>query len=190
MICLPSIARHQGVALLCCGDDRNNDSDSDNSGINTKSFLTNLFNAMGGVVALDSERDLQACMVTTCTMGPLYGTMKNQRDWLLQKTASLSKADATFLVIKQFAGAISDAEATATAAKTTKKKNSSDNDEDEEEDDDALLLLANRLETLIEEQTNIGRAQRTNKPCEITVPFWVAGFEDIQQPVMDGCDPE
>lgn len=103
MICLPSIANHEGVALLCCGND------GTEAAANTHQFLVDLFNATGGVVALQTEADLEACMVTTCTMGPLYGTMKNQRDWLLQQTTSLSKADATTLVVKQFAGAIGDA---------------------------------------------------------------------------------
>jgi pyrroline-5-carboxylate reductase len=105
MICLPSIARHKGVALLCCGD-----TNKDSAKATTRSFLNDIFGAMGGVVCLDTEADLEAAMVTTCTMGPLYGTMKNQRDWLLKQTDSLSKEDASFLVIKQFAGAISEAE--------------------------------------------------------------------------------
>ena len=174
MICLPSIARHDGVALLCCGDNNDDSSNSNNNNNTTKAFLTKLFNAMGGVVALDSERDLEACMVTTCTMGPLYGTMLKQRDWLLQSTASLSKADATFLVIKQFAGAISDAEQAAAATATATK----DNDDD---DDDSILGLANKLETLIEEQTPGG----LNEQALRNYGAVLGGFEDIQQPVMD-----
>ena len=99
MICLPSIANHEGVALLCCGQQNST----------TNELLETLFDATGGVVSLQTEADLEACMVTTCTMGPLYGTMKNQRDWLLKQTSSLSKADATTLVVKQFAASVGDA---------------------------------------------------------------------------------
>ena len=107
MICLPSIANHEGVALLCCGQHEQQQHEQQDG--ETKTFLTDLFGATGGVVCLDTEADLEACMVTTCTMGPLYGTMKNQRDWLLRKTESLSKQDATTLVVKQFEGAVLDA---------------------------------------------------------------------------------
>mmetsp|Transcript_9692 Transcript_9692/g.20975 ORF Transcript_9692/g.20975 Transcript_9692/m.20975 type:complete len:433 (+) Transcript_9692:91-1389(+) len=154
MICLPSIASHKGVALLCCGD-------NSNSNGTTKRLLVDLFGAMGGVVALDTEADLEACMVTTCTMGPLYGTMKKQRDWLLNKTDSLSKDDATFLVIKQFAGAIFDAER-ATSTETT-------------------FALDTRLEDLIEEQTPGGLNEQALKNYGQVL----GGFEDLQQPVMD-----
>lgn len=155
MICLPSIASHKGVALLCCGD---------NSNGATKKLLVDLFGTMGGVVALDTEADLEACMVTTCTMGPLYGTMKKQRDWLLNKTDSLSKDDATFLVIKQFAGAIFDAERTTTSTETT-----------------SASLLETRLEDLIEEQTPGGLNEQALKNYGQVL----GGFEDLQQPVMD-----
>lgn len=152
MICLPSIANHKGVALLCCGGDDTNDNTA------TKEFLVEIFGAMGGVVALDTEADMQACMVTTCTMGPLYGTMMNQRDWLLNKTNSLSKEDATFLVIKQFAGAISDAERAG-----------------------ASSSLETRLEDLIEEQTPGGLNEQALKNYGRVL----GSFEDVQQPVMD-----
>jgi len=128
MICLPSIARHKGVALLCCGDD--------STSKKTELFLKDLFDNMGGVVCLETEDDLQAAMVTTCTMGPLYGTMMNQRDWLLKQTRSLSKEDASFLVIQQFAGALSEAERDGTE---------------------------NRLEDLIEEQTPGGLNEQALK---------------------------
>lgn len=69
-------------------------------------------------------------MMTTCMMGPLYGIMKESKDWLLSQTTSLSEQDATYLVIQQFIGAIQDADK-ANASKTQ----------------------PNRLEDLIAEQT-------------------------------------
>ena len=147
MICLPSIAHHRGVALLCCGDAE--------QGSNVRSFLRNLFDSLGGVVCLETEADLEACMVTTCTMGPLYGTMKHQRDWLLKQTGGrLSAQAATALVVKQFAGAVADAESSITE---------------------------NRLEELIAEQTPGGlNEQALNNYGSV-----LGGFEDVQTPVMD-----
>ena len=127
MICLPSIARHEGITLLCCGGGIENVNDASNSnGGNgkknkTKLLVTQLLNTMGGCIVVDTEQELEACMVTTCTMGPLYGTMKKQRDWLVENTSSLSKYDATQLVMKQFQGAINDA-----SYKFTKNKNDDD----------------------------------------------------------------
>ena len=88
---------------------------------------------MGGVVTLDNEQDLSACMMTTCLMGPLYGMMLESRDWLLKSTSGLSKEEASFLVIKQCVGAVLDS--------------------DREDADGTSATDANRLEKLIEEQT-------------------------------------
>ena len=95
MICLPSIARHQGVALHCSPT--------------PTPFLTSLFEALGGVVTLITEKELEACMMTTCVMGPMYGIMREGRDWLLSNT-DLSPEDASYLVIKQYIGAVLDTE--------------------------------------------------------------------------------
>jgi pyrroline-5-carboxylate reductase len=112
MICLPSIARHEGVALHC--------SPTPNP------FLTSMFEALGGVVTLKTEKELEACMMTTCVMGPMYGIMRQGRDWLMKQT-ELSQEEASYLVIKQYIGIVQDAERD--------------------------LTNPNRLDDLIEEQT-------------------------------------
>ena len=94
-------------------------------------------------------------MVTTCTMGPLYGTMKNQQDWLLQKTSSLSKQDATTLVAKQFAGAVLDA-----------LKDCHNED---------------RFQDLIDEQTPGGLNEQALRNYGTVLD----GFNSLQEPVMD-----
>jgi pyrroline-5-carboxylate reductase len=128
MICLPSVAKHHGVCLHCF-------SSKEASLTPANAILTQLFTAMGGVVTLDSESDLQACMMTTCTMGPIYGMMKQSRDWLLQSTDNnLTKEQASYLVIKQMIGAVLDADRIGADGSTS------------ETDPD-------RLEMLIEEQT-------------------------------------
>ncbi|CAB9515813.1 NADP oxidoreductase coenzyme F420-dependent [Seminavis robusta] len=95
MICLPAVARHQGVCLLCSPV--------------PNPALEALFEAVGGVLALETEEELNVAMVTTCVMGPIYGVMAQSRDWLTQNCPSLSKSDASYLVAKQYQGAIQDA---------------------------------------------------------------------------------
>lgn len=139
MICLPSIARHQGVTLHC------NPAAATSSSMTTTTMmatLRRLLDAMGGVVTLETEAELEACMMTTCTMGPLYGILKEARDWLLEHTTSLSKEEASLLVIHQCTGAILDA----------------DRPQRNVENDDETMTTTSktdpdRLEGLIEEQT-------------------------------------
>ena len=93
MICLPAIARHQGVCLLC-SPTRN-------------LLLEKLFDSVGGVLSVRTEDELNACMMTTCVMGPIYGIMRQSRDWL-EKNTNLSQSEASYLVAKQYQGAIQD----------------------------------------------------------------------------------
>lgn len=95
MICLPSVANHQGVCLHC--------SPSPNP------ILTNLFRRASGVVTLTTEAEMEAAMVSSCIMGPMYGVMKEGRDWLLRHT-NLSAKDASYLITQQYIGAVQDAE--------------------------------------------------------------------------------
>ena len=95
MICLPSIAYHEGVCLHC--------SPLPNP------TLTELFRRVSGVVTLSSEAEMEAAMVSSSIMGPVYGVMREGRDWLLRHT-SLSPQDASYLIIQQYLGAIKDAE--------------------------------------------------------------------------------
>jgi pyrroline-5-carboxylate reductase len=95
MICLPSIACHQGVSLHCCPT--------------PNPILTSLFEATGGVSTLKTEADMEAAMMTTCVMGPIYGMMRQGRDWLTHHT-DLSPEEASYLVVKQYVGVVLDAE--------------------------------------------------------------------------------
>lgn len=94
MICLPAVARHQGVCLLC-------------SPVKNLA-LENLFEAVGGVLAVKTEEELNACMMTTCVMGPIYGIMRSSRDWLIKHT-DISESQASYLIAKQYQGAVQDA---------------------------------------------------------------------------------
>ena len=45
MICLPSIARHEGIALLCCGGGNNSNDDTGDNKISNKVLLKSIFNS-------------------------------------------------------------------------------------------------------------------------------------------------
>jgi pyrroline-5-carboxylate reductase len=94
MICMPSVARHEGVCLHCSPTDNPN--------------LTSLFNALGGVVTCKTEDQLAAAMMTTCVMGPMYGIMRQGRDWLIEK-GGFSPEVASYLVSKQYLAMVQDA---------------------------------------------------------------------------------
>ena len=103
-ICLPSIARHQGTSLLYTSTQ--------------KSILFDLLTAMGGYVLCSSEDQLSIGMISTVFMGPLYGTMRHQRNWLMSR-GGWSSSDATRLVISQYHGMIQDAFQRPSAADTS-----------------------------------------------------------------------
>ena len=154
LICLPSIARHEGMALVCCGKHDTNGAEENTtppSPTPTQTFVQTLLQPMGGCVLLDTEHDLEACMVTTCTMGPLYGVMQKQRDWLLANTAQLQPQEATKLVVQQFLGSILDAsyklQETNNAPTTNQTKNDDGNTDGDHEN------AVDLFQVLIDEQT-------------------------------------
>jgi pyrroline-5-carboxylate reductase len=71
-------------------------------------MLEGLFQAIGGVVSLKTEQELNVCMMTTCIMGPIYGIMRQSRDWLTTNSG-ISPSVASYLVAKQYQGVIQDA---------------------------------------------------------------------------------
>lgn len=88
MICLPAIAKREGCALLqpapvpvptsTDGVTNNNNQDDKVENINVKSLL----NALGGCVECANDEIMNTMMVTTAMMGPMYGVMRNNQDWL------------------------------------------------------------------------------------------------------------
>jgi hypothetical protein len=63
---------------------------------------------MGGYILCDSEEQLNIGMISTVFMGPLYGTMRHQRNWLMSR-GGWSSLDASRLVLSQYHGMIQDA---------------------------------------------------------------------------------
>jgi hypothetical protein len=93
MICLPSITRHEGVALHCSAT--------------PNPFLTLRWRHNSGRrIGITSQ---QCHGDNVCHVGPIYGIMKQNQDWLLKHT-KLSKEAASKLVIKQYMGAVEQAQ--------------------------------------------------------------------------------
>ena len=86
MICLPPISKREGCALLqpapapAPADDvtNNNNNHDERENINVKSLL----NALGACVECANDDIMDTMMVTTAMMGPMYGIMRNNQDWL------------------------------------------------------------------------------------------------------------
>ena len=69
MICLPPIANREGCALL-------------QPPAAAHPYLKSMLEALGGCVECANENIMNAMMVPSCLMGPMYGIMRNNRDWL------------------------------------------------------------------------------------------------------------
>ena len=69
MICLPPISNREGCALL-------------QPPANEHPYLKSMLNALGGCVECANDDMMNTMMVPSCLMGPMYGIMRNNRDWL------------------------------------------------------------------------------------------------------------
>ncbi|KAL7540453.1 hypothetical protein ACHAXR_010116 [Thalassiosira sp. AJA248-18] len=105
MVCLPAIAKREGCALLQPAsktNDGNNDSSVGN--ISVKSIM----DALGGCVECANDDIMNTMMVTTAMMGPMYGVMRNNRDWLVKR--GVSAEDASYFVGRSYLSMVQDAE--------------------------------------------------------------------------------
>jgi len=99
LICLPPISRRGGCALLQPApapsptsstlDDNGSDDDEESiddndsgSGGANNNVVRSILDALGGYVECRDDDVMEAMMVTTCMMGPMYGVMRTNRDWL------------------------------------------------------------------------------------------------------------
>jgi pyrroline-5-carboxylate reductase len=69
MICLPPIANREGCALL-------------QPPAPEHPYLKSMLDALGGCVECANDDTMNAMMIPGCLMGPMYGIMRNNRDWL------------------------------------------------------------------------------------------------------------
>lgn len=109
MICLPAIAKREGCALLQPAPaptptDNNNNNSSVGTTVNVKSMLE----ALGGCVECVNDDIMNTMMVTTAQMGPIYGVMRNNRDWLVKQ--GVSPKDASYFVGRTYLSITQDAE--------------------------------------------------------------------------------
>merc|ERR1711971_245442 len=100
--------------------------------------------------------------------------MKNERDWLIQNTSTLSQRDATSLVINQFLGSVLDASYKFTNDGT------SIFDDDVKGNDDENDTDVDVLQYLIDEQTPGGLNEQALQNYDK-----LGGLDEIQQKVMD-----
>mmetsp|Transcript_12413 Transcript_12413/g.27367 ORF Transcript_12413/g.27367 Transcript_12413/m.27367 type:complete len:158 (+) Transcript_12413:2-475(+) len=95
MICLPSVASHDGVCILLGGA---------STGSNN---VLELLDTLGGVVEAKTEEEMSVMMVPTGLMGSFYGILKNNRDWLVKQGIPTEKANS--LVTGQYHSMMVDA---------------------------------------------------------------------------------
>lgn len=90
---LPAVAKHEGVSLIT--PKRNHQ------------LILSLLDSLGGYVQAETEEQMSAMMVPSGMMGPLYGILRQNRDWLMKK--GITQSDATYLVGKMYWGMMQDA---------------------------------------------------------------------------------
>jgi len=142
MICLPAVAQHEGTPLVVPP---------------TKSkLLCDLLSTLGSGTCIECKNEdiMESMMVTTCMMGPIYGLMRTNRDFLIAK--GVSAKDASRMVGRQYWGMVKD----------------------------ALLKCddENSLDDLIDEQTPGGLNEQSLKNLE-TVGF-LKSYEDAMEAVL------
>lgn len=92
MICLPAVARGEGMCLHC-GQVENEQ-------------LSSLFVGLGGTIFTNSEPQLNALMLSTTLMGPIYGIMRQNQQWLVRQ--GIPEADAAKLIRSQYLAMVRD----------------------------------------------------------------------------------
>lgn len=93
MICTASVAYQQGVCLMTPPGNV---------------FLKELFERLGSCVECKDEDMMKAMMVPTALMGPLYGILRNNREWLIKR--GVPAQDASYYLGRHYLSMIQDAE--------------------------------------------------------------------------------
>lgn len=110
MICLPAIEKREGCALLQPAAGADPDACPGGS-VNVRRLLDSL----GGCVVCPDDEAMNTMMVTTAMMGPLYGMMRNNREWLVAR--GISASDAGYFVSRSYLSMVQDAERSCREAK-------------------------------------------------------------------------
>jgi len=98
MICLPAVADLEGTPLLV---------PTAPSTSNLPSLISTLGGSKDSCIQCENEDIMEAMMVSTCMMGPVYGLLKANRDFLIEK--GVPAKDANNVVARQYWGMTKDA---------------------------------------------------------------------------------
>jgi len=94
VICLPSVAMHQGVSLVIPKQSHN-------------PSILDMLSSLGGFVECETQDTMNSMMVTSGLMGVLYGVLKNNRNWLVRQ--GVAPKDASYYVGRMHWGMMQDA---------------------------------------------------------------------------------
>lgn len=139
MICLPNVCRREGVCLVT--------PPLDHCVISSRFWLQRLFTTLGGYLECSNETKMQTLMVITGLMGPMYGILKTNVDWLREH--GIPSTEATFFVTRTYQSMIQD----AAAATATNDKRYHHNDHYQDDDCTISTNTHTIIDDLIEEQT-------------------------------------
>eukprot|EP00560_Eucampia_antarctica_P000850 CAMPEP_0197834140 /NCGR_PEP_ID=MMETSP1437-20131217/21333_1 /TAXON_ID=49252 ORGANISM="Eucampia antarctica, Strain CCMP1452" /NCGR_SAMPLE_ID=MMETSP1437 /ASSEMBLY_ACC=CAM_ASM_001096 /LENGTH=283 /DNA_ID=CAMNT_0043438617 /DNA_START=27 /DNA_END=878 /DNA_ORIENTATION=+ len=96
MICLPPVAKLQGTCIMVPPDQ-------------TSIHIQALFSTLGGkCIECENEAIMDAMMIPGCLMGPIYGLMRQNRDWMIRQ--GVPAKDASYFVGRQYLSIVQDAE--------------------------------------------------------------------------------
>lgn len=95
MICLPAVAQLEGTPLLVPRS--------------KSTILLDLLSTLGQGTCIECENEeiMESMMVTTCMMGPIYGLMRTNRNFLMKK--GVPSKDASRMVARQYWAMVKDA---------------------------------------------------------------------------------
>jgi len=91
---LPAVARQNGICLIA-------------PKLNNQPILQNLLRTLGGYLECENEDIMKTFLTSTGLMGPFYGILKQNRDWLLKK--GMKVRDANYFLARLYSGMIDDA---------------------------------------------------------------------------------
>ena len=100
---LPSVAKQEGCALIVPKSTQKECQTNPNI-----ATILCMLNTLGGYVECESEEIMNVMITPTCLMGPLYGILRHNKDWLVKK--GVPAKDATYFVGRNYWSMMQDAE--------------------------------------------------------------------------------
>ena len=100
---LPSIAKQEGCALFVPKTSPQQKEENPNIGV-----ILRFLDLCGGFVECETEEIMNVMITPTCLMGPFYGILRQNQEWLVKK--GVPAKDATYFIGRQYASMMHDAE--------------------------------------------------------------------------------